>query len=103
MSTRIFIPRDACGRRCRIQVPRNEEGAQASRAQPTESVLDILRIGTSGRCILGRSRSAAPPPQETQCDGVSAPACHGARQKLQHNVGSISAREPACVRDAPQA
>lgn len=77
--------------------------ALVSHAYPTESALDILRIGTSGRCILGRSWSAVPPPQEAQCDGVSAPACHGARQKLQHNVGSISAREPACVRDAPQA
>lgn len=32
MSTHVFTPQDACGGRCRIQVPRNEEGAQASRA-----------------------------------------------------------------------
>ena len=46
MSTHIFTPQDACEGRCRIQVPRYEEGAQASRATTEAHPFQVLEEGS---------------------------------------------------------
>jgi len=51
MSTHVFIAQDASGRRCRIQVLRNDEGAQASRTATDAHPLYVLEDGSRVRRI----------------------------------------------------
>ena len=51
MSTHVFTAQDASGRRCRIQVLRNEEGPQASHATPDAHPLYVLEDGSRVRRI----------------------------------------------------
>ena len=51
MSTHVFTAQDASGRRCRIQVLRNEEGAQASHTTPDAHPLYVLEDGSRVRRV----------------------------------------------------
>ena len=51
MSRHVFTAQDASVRRCRIQVLRNEEDAQASHATPDAHPLYVLEDGSRVRRV----------------------------------------------------
>lgn len=51
MSTHVFTAQDASGRRCRIQLIRNVEAAQASRAATDTRPIYVLEDGSHVRRI----------------------------------------------------
>ncbi|KRA40111.1 hypothetical protein [Pseudoxanthomonas sp. Root630] len=51
MSTHVFTAQDASGRRCRIQVVREEAHAATSQAQPVPSSAYVLEDGSRVRRI----------------------------------------------------